>query len=137
MIKELTQHLVALIDARMERTNKKYFTPHKPCRECPFRENSAPGYFGSYTAQDYLAIAHGDGIASCHMTLDAGIPERSERHCTGIALYRAAVCKTPMSKAAHAHQRKVVAKYGLKGILGYAQFRLHHRVINKAQEKQL
>ena len=45
----------------------------KPCRECPFRRKSAPGWLGEASGDPGLFIAahwHGDVHLPCHMTVD-------------------------------------------------------------------
>lgn len=58
----------------------------KPCRDCPWRRVSAPGWLGSEAdAQEWIERAHGETDVECHIT---------EGHqCAGIAIYRANVCK--------------------------------------------
>lgn len=61
-----------------------------PCRECPFRRASVPGWLGGTeigAARDYAAVAHSDQDLNCHMHL--------HRSCTGLAVYRRNVAKKP------------------------------------------
>jgi hypothetical protein len=63
-----------------------------PCRECPLRRDSAPGYLGGYTPEMYLKVMHGPASIACHSS--PGFHEGDvgrQRHCTGVAAYRANV----------------------------------------------
>ncbi len=48
----------------MEHTHKK------PCRECPFRKESLPGYLGADNPEDFLATTLDDFPMPCHLTVD-------------------------------------------------------------------
>jgi hypothetical protein len=63
-----------------------------PCVECPLRRDSAPGYLGGYTPEMYLEALHGPASIACHKSpgFHEGQIER-QRHCTGVAAYRANV----------------------------------------------
>jgi hypothetical protein len=63
-----------------------------PCAECPLRRDSRPRYLGGYTAEMYLDIMHSPASVACH--LSPGFQEgqvETQRHCTGVAAFRAAV----------------------------------------------
>ena len=59
----------------------------KPCSDCPWSRKSLPGWLGSPTAADWISYAHGEAKVDCHTIVN--------RHCAGIAIYRANVVKTP------------------------------------------
>jgi hypothetical protein len=64
----------------------------EPCRECPLRRDSVPGYLGGYTPKMYTDIMHGPASIACHSS--EGFHEgqiEKQRHCTGVAAYRANV----------------------------------------------
>lgn len=63
-----------------------------PCQECPLRRDSAPGYLGGYTPEMYLEIMRGPASIACHRAkgFQAGVIE-TQRHCTGVAAFRANV----------------------------------------------
>lgn len=67
----------------------------KPCKECPLRKDSAPGYLGGYTAENYIAILHSDAQIACHMSPGFPHDHSQQRHCTGVCGYRANVGKMP------------------------------------------
>jgi hypothetical protein len=63
-----------------------------PCVECPLRRDSAPGYLGGYTPEMYVEILHGPASIACHCSPgfhEGVIP--LQRHCTGVAAFRANV----------------------------------------------
>lgn len=67
----------------------------KPCQECPLRKNSAPGYLGGYTAEQYLEILYSDAAIACHMSPGFPHDHSRQRHCTGVCGFRANVNKLP------------------------------------------
>jgi hypothetical protein len=63
-----------------------------PCADCPWARKSIKGWLGQMSAEDWLALAHGEGTADCHSTKQ---PDGSAWDCAGLAIYRANVCKVP------------------------------------------
>lgn len=58
----------------------------EPCRECPWRRQSAPGWLGSeQTPEEWVQTAHRDDTVECHV--------HGPLLCAGIAIYRANVSK--------------------------------------------
>jgi len=55
-----------------------------PCRECPWRRKSIPGWVGPFTPEMWSQSAHGESLIWCHL-------KRGE--CIGAAIFRANVCK--------------------------------------------
>jgi hypothetical protein len=41
-----------------------------PCKECPFRKNSAPGYLGADYPEHFLEMTMRDADMPCHMDID-------------------------------------------------------------------
>ena len=41
----------------------------RPCNECPWRRESAPGWLGPFDADDWLMLAHSDLPIACHQTI--------------------------------------------------------------------
>lgn len=77
----------------------------KPCRQCPFRTDSLPGYLGEYpSAADFIGTHYrADVPAPCHTSLDYERPDavgrfmrgKAGKLCAGQAqLYRNS-CKKP------------------------------------------
>lgn len=70
-----------------------------PCVECPLRKDSASGYLGGYTPEMYLEILYSPASIACHSSpgFHEGVIE-TQRHCTGVAAFRANVgyvCSVP------------------------------------------
>lgn len=59
--------------------------PTKPCSDCPFAREALPGWLGNTSADEWIAIAHGEAKVDCHAL--------SGPQCAGIAIYRANVAK--------------------------------------------
>ena len=79
-----------LITANEAKVTPKQHT--SPCSDCPWRRDSVPGWLGSMTSDEWLALAHGEGQADCHTTVR---PDGGAHACAGLAIYRANVCKAP------------------------------------------
>jgi hypothetical protein len=70
-----------------------------PCKECPFRRDSIPGWLGGGDhgdATSYRLLAHSDANVACHCSpgFAADDAER-KRPCAGLAIYRNNVLKKP------------------------------------------
>ena len=70
----------------------------KPCRECPFRRKSAPGYLGNDTADHFLALTMRDHEMPCHISVDYERKDwrntiGSAQHCAGAATFFANIGK--------------------------------------------
>lgn len=97
-----------------------------PCRECPLRRDSAAGYLGGYSVENYLHILHGDADIACHMS--PGFHERDlsqQRSCTGVAAYRANVAKIPRGPHA-AESVRLVGPDRERFFATPAEFAAHH-----------
>jgi hypothetical protein len=66
----------------------------RPCKECPFRRASAPGYLGASSGDpwDFLeSTGHGELHLPCHMLVDWTAPDAQEQAqhkpvCAGYAI---------------------------------------------------
>lgn len=56
----------------------------KPCRECPWKRESAPGWVGNISPEEWVALAKGEALVGCHVC--AG-------ECAGVAIFRANIAK--------------------------------------------
>lgn len=71
-----------------------------PCKECPFRRQSVPGWLGCNPngevakAEEYIHIAHSDTTLPCHLN--------PQTDCKGLRIYRRHVHKIPRDPAAAA-----------------------------------
>jgi len=71
-----------------------------PCRECPMRRASAPGWLGSDTPEDFIRTMHGDMPMPCHLAVNYEDPYWRQRlkdapQCSGQAIYLSNICKRP------------------------------------------
>jgi hypothetical protein len=63
-----------------------------PCPECPLRRDSTQGYLGGYSPEMYIDVLHSAASIACHSS--KGFKEGDiarQRHCTGVAAFRANV----------------------------------------------
>lgn len=67
----------------------------KPCPECPWRVNAAPGWLGPNTAEEWVGLAHSDAPIACHLTITNEDDLDSMVTCAGAAIYRSNVAKMP------------------------------------------
>lgn len=70
----------------------------RPCRECPFRRASAPGYLGADTPSGFMATTMADHEMPCHLTVDYEAPDWEERlgeatYCSGALIFFANIAK--------------------------------------------
>jgi hypothetical protein len=70
----------------------------KPCKECPFRKKSAPGYLGRDNANHFLALTMSDGDMPCHLKVDyekEGWKAKlsAAPRCAGSVIFFANICK--------------------------------------------
>ena len=93
----------------------------QPCRECPWRKDSAPGWLGPQSADEWLRAVHGETPIACHMTIPrSGGWGRKTKQCRGAASFRANVFKTPMNSTVAVGPRD-------DSVFGSdAEFRAHH-----------
>lgn len=62
----------------------------KPCKECPFLKNSAPGWLGSdVTPMEFRSEALSEAGYSCHMTLE----KKKQHQCIGALAHAKISCK--------------------------------------------
>jgi hypothetical protein len=64
----------------------------KPCKECPFRRASMPGWLGRNDPAEFAVMANHDVMMPCHLTTGTG---KTEWHCAGRAIMWANQCKVP------------------------------------------
>jgi hypothetical protein len=69
----------------------------KPCTDCPWARASLKGWLGPLSAEQWLTVAHGDGLVECH-TMKLGWAKPMQ--CAGAAIYRRNVAKTPRATEA-------------------------------------
>jgi len=76
--------------------------PKQPCRECPFRRESLPGYLGPYDPVYFsMAATNGHEEMPCHLTHGKDENGKSRgtlktaTQCAGRAIFLSNVCKLP------------------------------------------
>lgn len=70
----------------------------RPCNDCPWRREAAPGWLGPHDAKTWVQMAHGETAIACHLTItDESWDDPGMRQCKGAAIYRANVGKLPRS----------------------------------------
>lgn len=108
----------------------------KPCKECPFRKESARTWLGPWTVREIFDHVHGEGGFGCHM--DAAVQlkknptddELADRvHvCVGSLQHASKSCKSYRDPELD-RMRLAVGKDD-DNILGYAEFVEHHSSLN-------
>ena len=97
----------------------------RTCGECPWRRESAPGWLGPFTVDQWLGIAHGEAPIACHETIqgdDDDWDNGTIRQCAGAAQYRRNVAKRPLDpEVAVADEVDTVRVFGRP-----TEFREHH-----------
>lgn len=76
---------------------------NKPCRECPWRKNSIPGWLGASTPLEFLDLSESEARMPCHLTVDYERDDWEEQiktapQCAGRAIYFANRCKVPKNR---------------------------------------
>lgn len=89
----------------------------RPCRECPWRKKSLPGYVGPTKPEDWIGLAHSDEKIICHLSRRA--------QCEGAAAYRANVLKRPRDP-------EIIIREKDKAVFSSPkEFITHHRSMGK------
>lgn len=70
----------------------------KPCEACPFRKESAPGWTGNATPEEFLDTTMCDRTMPCHLTVDYENPYWEDdldlsQQCAGAAIFFTNICK--------------------------------------------
>lgn len=77
--------------------------PDEPCRQCPFRRASLPGWLGAQTPEGFIAAVMAEAPLPCHSTINYRRADWAERWaarrigklCRGALTFAANACKTP------------------------------------------
>jgi hypothetical protein len=83
--------------------------PTRPCSDCPWARDALPGWLGSGTVEEWVAVAHGEAAADCHALKGS---DGEHHQCVGLAIYRANVaklCRDPDAIRLPADREKVFA----------------------------
>jgi hypothetical protein len=88
----------------------------KPCADCPWSRKSLPGWTGSISVDEWLVIAHGEGVVECHTMKST----TGSWQCADAAIYRSNVCKSPRS------QSILILPRDTKRVFTFGEFKQHH-----------
>lgn len=107
----------------------------KPCGECPYTKNSAPGYFCGHKMKVYENYIIGDNIVACHTRskFDDSL-KLSIIPCYGHILAQIKSCKVPTNPDLVRLHSDIISlkKYGylLANSLSKVDFAKHHEKNN-------
>ncbi len=70
----------------------------EPCRECPFRRESAPGWLGADTPENFIETTLADYEMPCHQTVNYEDPGwftelDKAQACAGSLIFFSNICK--------------------------------------------
>lgn len=80
-------------------------TQHKkPCKDCPFRRKSLPGWLGDNDLEEFTLLSVSDEKMPCHLTPGDGAALDFEMHpdasqCAGRGIFLSNMCKSPRDKS--------------------------------------
>ena len=89
----------------------------RPCRECPFRRESLPGYLGADNPRHFVALAMSDEQMPCHLTVDYESDDWREQaeqegtQCSGRAIFLANQFKLTRNREVGRLPRDVVSVF--------------------------
>jgi|AntDeeMinimDraft_5_1070356.scaffolds.fasta_scaffold16855_1 hypothetical protein len=75
------------------------FMCEKPCKECPYKNSSAPGYFGPNDGLVYRHAINREAIVPCHMKSSHdvdGVPDKIVP-CKGLVVSMIKSCRAPVN----------------------------------------
>ena len=102
----------------------------KPCDECPFREDSLPGWLSTYTAIELHTLVMNEFPFPCHMTHNDNLDwEEAGKYetplCGGALRYMRKNAKSPRRQDIAIHVNSLTQE-DCKGILSTSDFFTHH-----------
>jgi len=102
-----------------------------PCRECPFRKDSAPGWLGSYTPQEVMEVVVNDGPFLCHSRVDYDDDDWDDEdalavheECAGSMIFARRLCKLSRDREKSRGQMQVDKDFPI--LFPAAEFIQHH-----------
>ena len=104
----------------------------KPCGECPWLTDAAPGWLGPHDAQGWLDIARSEAPVACHSTLEGrkGWKGSRVRQCRGLGAFRRNICKSPRNSEDAANDPESNA-FRTQVFKTPADFLAHHAALPK------
>lgn len=104
-------------------------TIKNPCDQCPFRQNSFPGWLGPSTSQETYHYVMNEGDFSCHKTRNK--PPQNQSRCRGSLLFLKQACKSPKyNKPLDEALRQIPFQLQFPNILQVHKFLEHHEQFN-------
>lgn len=88
----------------------------EPCPQCPFRTNAAPGWLGSYSAEEIVQHIRAEMPFPCHPTVDYEAPNwrktlyspgTTVQACAGYLILMRRMCKLPRDPEALAQIKRL------------------------------
>jgi len=96
------------------------FNRKDPCKQCPFKKNSAPGWLGAYSISDIKNAILNEEVFPCHPTVNYEDhdfiknqimnPDSKVQFCAGFAILSKRLCKLPRDKDMSNYWRNVINK---------------------------
>lgn len=88
---------------------------HKtPCKQCPFRRKSLPGYLGASYPDEFLFLTiHADEHMPCHVAINYEKKDWQTKqlpnaaHCAGSLIFMKNQCKQPVDAELRARKEQV------------------------------
>lgn len=93
----------------------------QPCKECPFRRVSLPGYLGGNDPKSFAFHANTDGPFPCHIAMRRA--PKNPAQCAGRAVMWTNQCKKSRDNSVPRLERDTEKVFGHIG-----QFNKHHNI---------
>lgn len=78
----------------------------KPCKQCPFRKQSLPGWLGDASPEQFIATVMNDEEMPCHSTVDytdkhwrRSLRTKKVSYCKGSLIFFSNICKLSRDRA--------------------------------------
>ena len=99
----------------------------KPCRQCPFRRDSQPGYLGDSNSDEFLETTLADHHMPCHMTIDYTDEDWKDQlanaeGCAGAGIFYANLSKLPRDRKRRRYEKDKEMVFA-----SIQEFAQHHR----------
>lgn len=103
---------------------------NKPCKECPWRKDSIPGWLGDSTPLEFLQLNESEQHMPCHLTVDYESDDWEELvqdapACAGRLVHLKNRCKQPMDPSLAEAMKGVEADHD-KIFFDPSEFFRHH-----------
>lgn len=102
----------------------------KMCNQCPWRKNSAEGWLGAASPQDFVLAIQQSGKLPCHSSVDyesddwkSKIEDDEILHCAGAILAAKKMCKIPLNSE---HANLIAKAQRDENHMNHHEFIEHH-----------